>query len=137
ERKTDTKKAMLISSRPKGDYKGDWANHVLVDFQLANETLAEGKDHVNITVSGPGIDKDLTAKVQKFGTPYYLDNLQDGTYTVKLELVDKDDHGIPGPWNSSSRTITVDHSATPDVPLPTSALAADAGAPDAAPKPKK
>ena len=52
---TDLKKPMLIYSRPKGDYKGLAAIHVIVDFQLANVTLAEGKDHVHITVLGPGI----------------------------------------------------------------------------------
>jgi hypothetical protein len=144
DRKTDTKKPMLISSRPKGDYKGDWGNHVLVDFQLANDTLAEGKDHVNVNVTGPGIEKELTAKVEKFGTPYYLDNLQDGTYTVKLELADKDNHTLPGPWNTSSRTITVDHAATPEVPVPTTAAGSaptDSGrtapAPDAGKPAKK
>jgi hypothetical protein len=134
--RTNTKKAMLIYSRPKGEYKGNAANHVLVDFQLANDALGDGKDHVNIAVSGPGIDKDLTAKVDKFGTPYYLDNLQDGTYTVKLDLMDKDDHPIAGPWNSTSRTITIDHTAEPEAPA-APPPAADAGPPATAPKPKK
>ena len=35
-----TKKPMLIYSRPKGDYKGETANHVLIDFYVANVTLA-------------------------------------------------------------------------------------------------
>ena len=57
----DGDRSLLVYSRPKGEYKGDQANHVLIDFQLVNDTLADGKDHVGITVSGPGIDKDLTA----------------------------------------------------------------------------
>src|SRR5262249_19215826 len=60
----DLKKPLLIYSRPKGDYKGDAANHVLVDFQLANVTLAEGKEHVHISVTGPGVEKDLMAKAE-------------------------------------------------------------------------
>jgi len=81
----DVSKPFLIYSRPKGAYNGDMANHVLVDFQLVHDTLADGKDHVHIAVTGPGIDagSPLAADVTKFGTPYYLDNLQDGTYTVK------------------------------------------------------
>ena len=51
---TDLKKSMLIYSRPKGEYKGDMANHVLVDFQLLNDTLAEGKDHVDHRRQRPG-----------------------------------------------------------------------------------
>ena len=45
------------------------------------------KDHVHIAVTGPGIDGDKTADATKFGPPFYLDNLQDGAYAVKLELL--------------------------------------------------
>lgn len=133
ESKTNIKKAMLVYSRPKGDYKGDvMSKHVLIDFQLANDTLGDGKDHVNIAVTGPGIDSPLTAKVDKFGTPFYLDNLQNGAYQVKLDLMDKDDKPVAGPWNSTTRTIKVDSEGTPD-PMPgmnmSTAPAADAGAP--------
>ncbi|HEY8076851.1 MAG TPA: hypothetical protein VIF62_22145 [Labilithrix sp.] len=109
-----TKKPMLVYSRPKGDYNGDMANHVLVDFQLVNDTLADGKDHVNVSVSGPGITDPLTQKVTKFGPPLYLDNLQNGSYTLKLDLVDASDKPIDGPWNSTTRTIKVDHDAPMD-----------------------
>ena len=112
--KLDVKKPLLIFSRPKGDYKGDAANHVLVDFQLANVTLAEGKEHVHIFVTGPGIEKTLEAKAEKFGPPFYLDNLQNGSYTVKLELMDKDMKVLPGPGNSTTRTIKIDHDAPSD-----------------------
>jgi hypothetical protein len=118
EKKTDIKKPMLIYSRPKGDYKGEMANHVLIDFQLANDTLAEGKDHVHVTVTGPGIDKELTAHAEKFGPPFYLDNLQNGPYVLKVELVDKDNRVIPnGNWNSTTRTINIDRNA-PSEPMP-------------------
>jgi hypothetical protein len=129
EAKTDTKKPMLVYSRPKGEYKGDMANHVLVDFQLANVTLAEGKEHVDITVTGPGIDKELTAKAEKFGPPFYLDNLQNGSYTLKVELKDKDGKLIEGPWNATTRKITIDRDA-PAEPMPGMTHGpADAGAP--------
>ena len=52
---------MLVYSRPKGEYKGDMANHVLVDFQLVNDKLAADKDHVHIAVTGPGIDGEKAA----------------------------------------------------------------------------
>lgn len=130
--KDPTKKPMLVYSRPKGDYNGEMANHVLVDFQLANVTLAEGKEHVQVTVTGPGIDKAVEAKVEKFGTPLYLDNLQKGSYTLKVELVDGANKLVEGPWNSTTRTIKVD----PDAPMDPAMHAApaaggDAGAPAA------
>jgi hypothetical protein len=109
-----TKKPMLIYSRPKGDYNGEMANHVLVDFQVFGVTLAEGKEHVHVTVSGPGIDKPVEGHVEKFGTPLYMDNLQNGSYTLKVELMDGSNKVIEGPWNSTTRTIKVDHDAPMD-----------------------
>ena len=131
--KVDVKKPLFIFSRPKGDYPGDMANHVLVDFQLLNDTLAEGKDHVHFTVTGPGIEGSVSADVTKFGTPYYLDNLQDGAYAVKGELLGGDNQPIPGPWSSAVRTINVDHKA-PTPAMPAMVMGApDAGAPKAVP----
>jgi hypothetical protein len=105
----DVTKPMVIYSRPKGEYKGDMANHVIVDFQLANDKLAEGKDHVHIAVTGPGIDGDKSADATAFGAPFYLDNLQDGSYSVKLELLGGDGKVLPGTWNSTTRSITIAH----------------------------
>ena len=127
-----TKKPMLVYSRPKGDYNGEMANHVLVDFQVANVTLAEGKEHVHVTVTGPGIDKPVEGNVEKFGTPLYIDNLQNGSYQLKVELVDAAGKLIEGPWNSTTRTIKVDHEAPMDMSMAMPSAGADAGAPAAA-----
>jgi hypothetical protein len=105
----DITKPTLIYSRPKGEYKGDMANHVLVDFQLANDKLATDKDHVHIAVTGPGIDGEKAADATTFGAPFYLDNLQDGSYTVKLELQGADGKALPGTWNTNSRTFSIAH----------------------------
>jgi hypothetical protein len=109
EKPQDVTKPLLVYSRPKGEYKGDMANHVLVDFQIVNTTLAEGKNHVHIAVTGPGIDGEKTADVTKFGPPHFLDNLQNGQYTVKLDLLGADGKALPGPWNSTTRQITITH----------------------------
>jgi hypothetical protein len=108
-RAQDVAKPMLIYSRPKGDYKGDMANHVLVDFQLVNGKLSPGGDHVHISVTGPGIEGEKAADATQFGPPFYLDNLQDGTYTVKLDLLGGDGKPVPGSWNSTTRGITISH----------------------------
>ena len=132
----DIKKPMLIYSRPKGDYNGDMANHVLVDFYLANDTLADGKDHVHIAVNGPGIDKELTADVSKWGTPYTLDNLQNGSYTLKVDLLGADGQLIAGPWNSTTRTIKINHDAPSPAPM-NMPMGASSAAPAASAKPSK
>jgi hypothetical protein len=106
----DLKKPVLVASRPKGEYAGDKASHVLVDFQLLNEsdkTFGDGKDHVHVTANGPGITGNLEADVTKFGTPLYLDALQSGAYTIKFDLLDGKNAPIPGPLNSFTRSITV------------------------------
>lgn len=123
---------LLIYSRPKGDYKGEMASHILIDFQLAGVTLAEGKEHVAVTVTGPGIEKELTADAVQFGPPFYLDHARNGDYSIKVELKGSDGKMISGPWNSTSRTIHVDKDAPAD-PMPGMTHgpdpAADAGAP--------
>jgi hypothetical protein len=130
---TDLKKPMLVYSRPKGEYKGDNANHVLVDFYVANVTLAEGKEHVSVSVTGPGMDKALSGNAIAFGAPFYLDNLQNGAYTMKLELLDKDNKVLPGPWNSTTRTITINRDAAADNPHGAHAAASASAAPTATP----
>jgi hypothetical protein len=109
ERAQDPTKPMLIYSRPKGDYKAEMANHVLIDFQLANATLAADKNHVHVAVTGPGIDGEKSADVTKFGMPLYLDNLQDGSYSVKLDLLGGDGKPFAGPYNSVTRSFAVAH----------------------------
>jgi hypothetical protein len=127
----DIKKPMLVYSRPKGEYNGDNGNHVLVDFYVANVTLAEGKEHVAVSVTGPGLDKPASGNASAFGAPFYLENLQNGAYVLKVELQDKDNKVLPGPWNSTTRTIKINHDAPVDNPHGAHTMPADAGAPSA------
>lgn len=113
--KTDLAKApTLIYSRPKGEYKGPAAEHVLVDFQLLNAELGDDKHKVKLTVTGPGIDGELSATATKFGPPFYLDKLRAGAYTVHAQLQDKDGKPVAGAWNDTTRTIQVDPAAPAD-----------------------
>jgi hypothetical protein len=105
----DISKPMVIYSRPKGEYKGDMASHVLVDFQLANDKLEKDKDHVHVAVKGPGIEGDKNADATAFGPPFYLDNLQDGSYELTLELIGSDGKVLAGSWNSTTRKFTIAH----------------------------
>lgn len=107
----DLARPMLVYGDPNGEYRGEKATHVLIDFQVVNDTLSDGGDHVTITVAGRGLVDKLTASVSKVGTPYYVDRLPDGLYRVTLELVDKGGNLVPGPWNSTTRTISIDHTA--------------------------
>jgi hypothetical protein len=110
------KAPMLIYSRPKGTYNASKADHVLVDWYLVNAELGDGKYSIKATAKGPGIDDGRTITMKTW-TPAALDNLRNGTYTVSLELLDKDGKAPPGAWNSTSREITVNRDA-PEDPSP-------------------
>src|SRR5205814_5266174 len=51
--------------------------------------------------------------------PYALDNLRNGDYKIALELQDKEGKPVPGAWNSTTRTITINRDAPEDpAPMP-------------------
>lgn len=91
---------LLTYSRPKGEYGGDGARRIMVDFYLSNVSLSEWGTHVRLTVDG--VEKKLTE-----WTPYYVEGLDAGEHTLKLELLDKDGEPVPGAFNTTERTITV------------------------------
>ncbi len=110
---------MLVYSRPKGTYNASKADHVLVDWYLANAELGDGKMSIKATVTGPDLGADgRTLKVTEW-KPYALDNLRNGDYKIALELQDKEGKPVPGAWNSTTRTITINRDAPEDpAPMP-------------------
>jgi hypothetical protein len=98
--KFDTKAPHLFYSRPKDTYAGADAKQIMLDFYLVNTTLAPDGNKVRATINGTEfmLDKWL---------PYMMEGLPAGQATIKLELVDKRGTLIPGPYNSVTRTITV------------------------------
>jgi hypothetical protein len=100
----DAKKPLLTYSRPKGEYKGDDANAIMIDFWLSNAKLqGEGGEYrVRYSVDGG------EAKFLDKWEPIWLSGWTAGKHTVKLELVDK--NGTPvenGGYNNTTREITV------------------------------
>jgi hypothetical protein len=116
---------MLVYSRPKGAYNASKADHVLVDWYLANAELGDGKFSIKANVTGPGVEGDgRSLKVTEW-KPYALDNLRNGEYKISLELDDKDGKAVPGAWNATTRTITVNRDAPEDPPMMPPAAASD------------
>jgi hypothetical protein len=100
----DPKRPLLTFSRPKGEYKGDDSNAIMIDFWLANAKLVGdgGEYRVRYTVN-----TDEPKFIDKW-EPLWLSGWTAGKHTVKLELVDKDGTPIDnGGYNTSSREITV------------------------------
>jgi len=88
----------LFYSRPKGEYFGDDTKKILLDFYLYNTKLKENGDKIRATINGT--EFTLTRWVA-----YFIEGLPTGENTIKLELIDKDDNFIEGPFNSVERTI--------------------------------
>lgn len=102
--KVDPSKPLLTYSRPKGEYKGEDAEAIMVDFWLSNAVLTGdgGEYKVRLTINdGEPIMIDKWA-------PVWLKGWPDGTNVVKLELVDNDGKVVEnGGYNSTSREIKI------------------------------
>ena len=100
----DTKKPLLTYSRPKGEYKGEDSDPIMIDFWLTNAKLQnEGGDYrVRYSVDGG------EAKFIDKWEPIWLTGWTAGPHRVKLELVDKTGAVVAnGDYNSTTREITV------------------------------
>jgi hypothetical protein len=100
----DPAKPLLTYSRPKGEYKGEDAQAIMIDFWLANAKLTgDGGDYrVRYTV-----DNAAPQFIDKW-EPIWLSGWTPGKHSVKLELVDKSGNPVDnGGYNSTTREITV------------------------------
>lgn len=101
----DTAAPLLTYSRPKGEYKGEDANRVLLDFYIANCELGADRYKVVATIDGTMRDT-LTEWI-----PYFIEGLIDGEHTIALELIGPDNAPVAGPFNRTERTITIARTA--------------------------
>jgi hypothetical protein len=100
----DPKKPLLTYSRPKGEYKGEDSDPIMIDFWLVNAKLqGDGGDYrVRYSVDGG------EAKYIEKWEPIWLSGWTAGAHKVKLELVDKSGNVVAnGDYNSTTREITV------------------------------
>jgi hypothetical protein len=99
----DATKPLLTYSRPKGEYTGEDADPLMVDFWLMNAKLqGDGGDYrVRYTIDGQ------VGFIDKW-EPIWLSGWLTGKHIVKLELVDKSGNLFEnGGYNSTTREITV------------------------------
>lgn len=96
----DAKKPILTYSRPKGDYSGDDAKDVMVDFYVTNAKLGPKAYQVKMTLDG----KDTMITEWK---PQHLTGLADGKHTIVLDLLDKKGQPVANVFNHTEREFTV------------------------------
>ncbi|MGH9819697.1 MAG: hypothetical protein ACRD43_05965 [Pyrinomonadaceae bacterium] len=100
----DAKKPLLTYSRPKGEYKGDDTNAVMIDFWLENAKLKDDGGEYRVRYSVDGGEAKFIDKWE----PIWLSGFTAGKHTIKLELVDKDGNVVDnGGYNSTTREITI------------------------------
>ncbi|HUF03237.1 MAG TPA: hypothetical protein VMM38_03595 [Aridibacter sp.] len=100
----DPSKPLLTYSRPKGDYKGEEAEAIMVDFWLSNAQLRGdgGKYLIRCTIN------DGEPFMIETWAPLWLAGWKDGKNVVKLELIDGSGNPVEnGGYNTTSREITV------------------------------
>src|SRR5438270_1196423 len=100
----DKTKPLLTYSRPKGEYKGDDTNAVMIDFWLLNARLKDGGGDYRVRYSVDGGEAKYIDKWE----PIWLTGWTAGKHTVKLELVDRDGNPVEnGGYNTTTREITI------------------------------
>src|SRR6266446_3889496 len=100
----DPTKPLLTYSRPKGEYKGEDADPIMIDFWLSNAKLQGDGGTFRVRYSIDGGEPKFLDKWE----PIWLSGWISGKHTVKLELVDRDGNLVNnGGYNSTTREITV------------------------------
>jgi hypothetical protein len=102
----DPTKPLLTYSRPKGEYKGEDADPIMIDFWLSNAKLQGEGGTFRVRYSIDGGEAKFIDKWE----PIWLSGWINGKHQVKLELIDKDGNlVVNGDYNSTTREITVTH----------------------------
>ena len=100
ENKIDLSGQLLFYSRPKGVYKGEATEKVLLDFYLVNTKISPQCNKVRARIQGTEFIIDEWA-------PYYIEGLPKGEISIKLELIDSKGDLIDSPFNPSERKVTL------------------------------
>lgn len=95
-------KPYLTYNEPQGRYPAYKSDPLLLDFYISNCQLSADGYKVRISIDGK-VSRMLTQWV-----PYYLYGLGSGKHKIKLELLDKDNHVVPGFFNIVEREIELE-----------------------------
>ncbi len=100
--KYDLSKPYLTYNEPSGLLDLRESMPVLLDFFISNCELTSDGYKVRLIVDGDAI-RTLTS-----WQPYYIYGLKKGTHTIRLELLNPSGVVLPGVFNDTERSITID-----------------------------
>ena len=101
----DLSQEFLFYSRPKGIYKGDDTKKLLLDFYLVNTNLSSNGNRVRLTITQKTFMHQFLLDSWE---PYYIEGLDKGRVSLKLELLNKNMDLIESDFNPSSREIILE-----------------------------
>ena len=101
----DPKKPLLTYSRPKGEYKGEDADPIMIDFWLINARLKNDAGDYQVRYSVDGGPPQFLDKWE----PIWLTGWVSGKHRVTVELIDPKTGNVVdnGGYNSTTREITI------------------------------
>jgi hypothetical protein len=100
----DATKPLLTYSRPKGEYKAEDADPIMIDFWLTGAKLRGDGGEYRVRYI---VDDDDAKYIDKW-EPIWLSGWINGKHSVRLELIDKDGKPVDnGGYNTTTREITV------------------------------
>ena len=92
---------MLFYSRPKGEYKGQDTENLLLDFYVKNLNLSPNDYKVKVDVA------DTTFTVDSW-VPYLIKGADAGDLDVKLTLIDPKGNEVGGQYGQIERTSKIE-----------------------------
>jgi len=95
----------VIYSRPKGRYRGEAADRIMLDFYLHNVELSEDGYKARYTITDSEGNEAASVTLTEW-RPAFVTGL-DGTYDVNLQLIGSDGNVVPGSFNDTTRRIRV------------------------------
>ena len=102
--KINLESEFLFYSRPKGTYEGLDTEKLLLDFYLVNTKLSATGNKVKLTIKQGTFTHQFM--IDSWDA-YYIEGLDKGDVTIKLELVDNEGNLIETPFNPSERVVTL------------------------------
>ena len=92
---------MLFASRPKGAYKGQDAESVLLDFFVINANMPKSGYEVVVKINGESV-----ARLSEW-MPYVMSGLPTGEYVLDLELQGKTGEKLGGMYATASQNFSI------------------------------